>query len=108
LEGGENQYFASYYQKEEWVKTLLPVVLAVAFLVFLAGCQVPGGSDAIQKITEGLEELEELDEELDELEMQIDELTETFNELSKAYDEHLQKYHKSKPVKIFIKKKITK
>jgi peptidoglycan hydrolase CwlO-like protein len=90
------------------MKRLFPVMLAVAFIFFLAGCQVPGGSDVIQKITEGLEELEELDEELDELEVQIDELTETFNELSKAYDEHLQKYHKAKPVKIFIKKEITK
>lgn len=86
---------------------LFPVALAIAFLMLLAGCQVPGG-EAIQKITEGLEELEELDQELDELEMQIDEFTEAFNELSKAYDAHLVKYHKAKPVKIFIKKEITK
>jgi peptidoglycan hydrolase CwlO-like protein len=89
------------------MKRFLSLMLVLGMLVWFAGCQVPAG-DAVQKIAEGLEELEELDEELDELEMQIEKLTEAFNELSKAFDDHLEKHHKAKPKKIYIKKEITK
>jgi hypothetical protein len=95
-------------KKEDRMKKLFPIALVIAFLMFFSGCQIPGGGAAVEKITEAIEMMDEIQADLNEIEMQIDELTEAFNELSKAYDAHLEKYHKAKPVKIYIKKEITK
>lgn len=96
------------------MKRLFAIGIALMLLVGITGCQIPGGTEAIEKITEAVEMMEEVEMQLDEIQMQLDELTDAFNALADDYDKHLEKYHKAKPInktvtkKEGLKKKITK
>jgi DNA repair ATPase RecN len=101
-----------YKLKEVLMKRLFAIGIALMLLAGLTGCQIPGGTEAIEKITEAVEMMEEVEMQLDEIQAQLDEITDAFNALADDYDKHLEKYHKAKPIKKTItkgpKKKITK
>jgi hypothetical protein len=80
------------------MKRLFAIGIAFMLLAGLTGCQIPGGTEAIEKITEAVEMMEEVEMQLDEMQTQIDELTEAFNELADSYDKHMEKYHSKKVV----------
>jgi archaellum component FlaC len=94
------------------MKKLVAYGIAFLLLVGFTGCQIPGSSEALEKITEAVEMMEEVEAQLDDIEAQLDELTDAFNTLADEYDKHLEKYHKAPPIKKTItkgpKKKITK
>ncbi len=96
------------------MKRLFTIGIALLLLIGFTGCQIPGGTEAIEKISEAVEMMEEVEGQLDDIQAQLDELTDAFNEFADEYDKHLEKYHKAKPIKKAItkkgglKKKITK
>lgn len=99
--GGDTILFWRRYEckpKEVSMKRFAAIGIACMLLAGLTGCQIPGGTETIEKITEAVEMMEEVEMQLDEMQAQIDELTEAFNELADSYDKHMEKYHSTKVV----------
>lgn len=91
--------------KEVQMKRLFTIAVAFMLLIWISGCQIPGGGEALGKLTEAIEQMDEIQEQLDDIQMQLDEITDAFNSLADEYDKHLEKYHKAKPIKKHIIKK---
>jgi archaellum component FlaC len=87
------------------MKKLFAYGIAFILLMAFTGCQIPGGTEALEKITEAVEMMEEVETQLDDIQAQLDELTDAFNTLADEYDKHLEKYHKAAPIKKTITKK---
>jgi uncharacterized coiled-coil protein SlyX len=81
------------------MKRLFAIGIALMLLAGFTGCQIPGGTEAIEKITEAVEMMEEVEMQLDDMQAQLDELTEAFNTLADEFDKHMEKYHNTKPGK---------
>lgn len=80
------------------MKKLFAIGIAMMVLAGMTGCQIPGGTETIEKITEAVEMMEEVEMQLDEMQMQLDEMTESFNMLADEFDKHMEKYHNKKVV----------
>ncbi len=95
------------------MKKLFAVAVAFVLLIGFSGCPIPGGQEAFGKLTEAIEMMEEIQTQLDDMQIQLDEITDAFNTLAEEFDDHMEKYHKTKPIRKIItkkgiKKKITK
>ena len=88
------------------MRKCLAVLVATGLLVFVLGCQPPGGS------TEKMNQLEKMNAELkahvEKLTEAVDKLSKDVGELAASYSEHMEKQHKGTTYKPPAKKPVTK